>query len=313
MYNAQAMGKLILVLFSYRSHKKGYIEKLFGRLQKRATSTDLRLSRGSLSDLHISVLDNKLSIFNPFDGLKLEEYNAVYFELWYKAQQQALAAATYLSRMKVPFFSKELTGIMPTTKIGELATLADNNIPLPDTFTSSNAEIEKAFWHNPPLQFPVVLKAADGYGGNHNFLIKSYNHLVDTLKQYKNLTFIVQEFIANDCDYRCLVFGDEIKLVLKRTRKGDTHLNNTSKGATGKMIDPKQLSPQARTDVLKAAKILRRDQFAGVDLIIDSETGQHYILEVNQTPQIEIGAEIDKKMDALLEYISRLSDGGNHA
>lgn len=305
------MSKNILVLFSYRNHKYGYIEMLFERLSQAAKKHDLQLFRGSLSDMHITVINNKLSVVESLTGRDITSYDTVYFELWYKAQQQALATATYARRHSVPFFSKELLRIMPTTKIGELAVLADNDIMLPNSFMSSAREIKKVFKKNPPFTYPIIVKAADGYGGKNNFLVHTYAELRDILRIHKDLRFVIQEYIPNDCDYRCLVMGGEISFVLKRSRsaEGESHLNNTSQGALGESVPLSTIPRDAQDAVIRAATVLDRDEFAGVDLMFNSETGQYYILEVNQTPQIENGAEIDKKMTALLTYIERLSNG----
>lgn len=305
------MNKNVLVFFSYASHKTGYIELLFDRLQQTAKDYPLNLHRGALKDLHITVKDNQLKVVDPMSRRDLASFDSIYFELWYKCQQQALAAALYAKRKNVPFFSEELAQIMPITKVGELAAMADNDISLPQSFTSSSRQIKKVFKKDAPLSFPLIVKADNAYGGKNNFLVHDYNRLCEVLDENKDLTFVLQEFIPNDCDYRCLVIGGEIRLVLQRTRdkSANTHLNNTSRGAEGKMIPVDSLPQAARDTVVKAAKLLKRGQFAGVDLLINKETGQHYILEVNQTPQIEIGAEVDKKMNALLQYITKLSGG----
>lgn len=299
--------KQALVLFSYKSHKRGYIEMLFGKLSAAAEGRQLQLHRGSLSDMHISIKNNRLSIRESLTGKNLSEFDVLYFELWYKAPEQALAAALHAERQGIPYFSSELAGAMPLTKVGELAKLADADIPIPDTFTSSNREILRAFKADAPLKYPVVVKAADGYGGHNNFLVKSRAMMKRVLAEHKNLRFVVQEFIPNNCDYRCLVLGGQIVLVLRRSRAEDsqTHLNNTSQGAAGELVDIQSIPEAARSDVLRAAERLGRSEFAGVDLLIDSQTGKHYILEVNQTPQIEIGAETDGKMAALLDYMEQ--------
>jgi len=305
--------KDIIVLFSYRSHKRGYIEMLFERLTKSAEGTDLQLFRGSLADLRVIIKNNSMSIIESLTGRDLSAFNLVYFELWYKAQQQALASARYLERKKVPYFSKEIYDILPITKVGELAVLADQSIPLPDTFISSAREIKKIFKNNPPISYPLIVKAADGYGGKNNYLVGSYGKLRNTLDNNKGVQFVIQEFIPNICDYRCLVLGGRIALVLKRSRdlKGMSHLNNTSAGAVGEVVALDVLPKNAQDAVLKAAKVLNRSEFAGVDLMLHRDTNQPYILEVNQTPQIEIGAEVDKKMFALLKYMQSRVGGSD--
>jgi len=302
--------KDVLVLFSFRSHKYGYIEMLFDRLAKRSNDRHaLNLHRGALKDLQITIKGSRLSIIESLTGRDLTDFDAVYFELWYKAQQQALVASRYLERHAIPYMSKELRTIMPLTKVGELGVLADNNVPLPHTFISSQRQTKKLFKKNPPIKYPLIVKAADGYGGKNNYLIHDYETLKLTLDANKDLDFVIQEFIPNECDYRCIVLGGKISLVLKRSRDQTniSHLNNTSAGAIGEVVELGTLSNEAQQAVLNAAKAIDRDQFAGVDLMIHQHTKKPYILEVNQTPQIEIGAEVDKKMDILLNYLQEIA------
>jgi ribosomal protein S6--L-glutamate ligase/gamma-F420-2:alpha-L-glutamate ligase len=160
----------------------------------------------------------------------------------------------------------------------------------------------------------LIVKAADGYGGKTNFLVRTYQEFKEVLNSHRGVQFVVQEFIPNDRDYRCLVFGGKVKLVLQRSRDtaSESHLNNTSQGATGEIIPLENLPVQAIADVESAALALNRSSFAGVDLLINSETGQHYILEVNQTPQVEIGAAVDQKMSALLDHMESEAGKDTH-
>ncbi len=301
--------KDVLVFFSFRKHKTGYYRTLFKLLSAEASKHDLKLSQGSLKDLHIQIIENQMTVTESMTGRRLDDFDATYFELWYKAQQQALAAALYLTRKNKQFIGRELLVSMPITKIGEMAKMADNDIPLPNTFMSSSREILKVFEKNPPIDFPIIVKSAEGYGGNDNYLVKDYATLKKTLEENKGIDFVVQEFIPNDRDYRCLVFGGEVKLVLERKRspENSTHLNNTSQGAEGTIVPLSTLSAESIQSVLSAAKVLGRDEFCGADLMFDMKTGEHYILEVNQTPQIEIGASTDQKMAALLNYLKKLA------
>jgi len=298
------MPKDVLVFFSYRSHKSGYIEMLFEAMATQAASAhDIRLHRGALKELVIRIVDNKLSVTESLTGRDLASFDAVYFELWYKAQQQALAAGAYLDRKKVPFFAKEVLRVLPNTKLGEFAILSDNELPLPDTFVSSKRQTLAQFKTNPPLAYPIIVKSSTGFGGRKNYLVHSYKELKAVYKAHPDDIFIIQAFIPNEYDYRCLMLGGEIEVVIKRQRQGDTHLNNASKGAETTLIDPATLTPEQIRDVKKAATLLHREDLSGVDLLFDAKTGQHYILEVNQAPQIETGAHVPTKTAALLRYI----------
>lgn len=297
----------VLVLFSRKNHKQAAYERIFGILRENAKQQgrDLDFVCSTLDELWIEVRNNVLTVTDPVSGKELKEFDYVDFNWWGRAKQQALAVATYLKQHNVPFLTAELAELPVDNKIGEMAKMAGRGIALPDTFMSGGEQIAQAFRSNPPIPFPVIMKDAGACGGKNNYLVKDHAAMLDVLADKPDIDFLVQEFIPNDCDYRCLVLGGEIKLVLRRSRGGDasTHVNNTSSGGTGTVVDIDIISQEAKDMVLEAARSMNRTQFSGVDLMMNSDTGAPYILEVNQTPEIEEGAEPQKKMTALFDYI----------
>lgn len=299
--------KSVLVLFSRKNHKKAAYERIFGILRDTAKQQgrDIELACGTLDEMWIEVRNNILTVTDPVSGKELKEFDYVGFNWWGRAKQQALAVATYLSAHSVPFLTQELATLPVDDKIGEMAKMANGKIALPDTFISSGSQIARAFRANPPIAFPVIMKDAGACGGRNNYLVKDHAQMLEILDQKPDIDFLVQEFIPNNCDYRCLVLGDEIKLVLRRSRgdEASTHVNNTSSGGTGVVVPIESITSEARDMVREAARSLNRSQFSGVDLIINTDTNEPYILEVNQTPEIEEGAEPQSKMTALFDYI----------
>lgn len=300
-------NKSLLVLFSRKNRQKPAYERIFSILRDTAKqqgrSLDFKL--GTLDELWIEIRNNVLVVTDPVSSKELKEFDFVDFNWWGRAKQQALAVATYLKSHNVPFLTAELADLPVGDKIGEMAKMANRGIALPDTFMSSNHQIARAFRSNPPISFPVIMKDAGAYGGNNNYLVNDYTAMLKILDNKPDIDFLVQEFIPNDCDYRCLVLGGEIKLVLRRSRgdNADTHVNNTSSGGSGVVVDIESISQRAKDMVLEAAQSMNRIQFSGVDLIINTDTGEPYILEVNQTPEIEEGAEPQKKMEAFFDYV----------
>lgn len=305
--------KDVLIFFSYKNHKTGYYKLLFDPLKEVEGDYDLNLHQGSLKDLYIEIIDNKLVVTESMTGRLLSDFDYVCFELWLKSPQQALAAATYLERQGRPFMGHETLNILCSTKIGELVRLSDSGVPLPRTFMSSTAGILTHFKKDAPFNYPFIAKAADTFGGQMNYLIHSYKELKDALAAHKNQFFVLQEFIPNKFDYRVLVMGGEIKLLMKRSRdaKSDTHLNNTSAGAEGEFVPISDLTDQMQADALKAAALTLRSDFAGVDLIINSETGEHYVLEVNEAPAIQMGANPPVKIAAFMSHLKDMAEKGD--
>lgn len=303
--------KSILVLFSRKNHKKTAYERIFSILKNTAMQQGYRfnLECSTLDELWIEVNENKLSITDSVSGKNLKDFDFVHFNWWGRAKRYALACATYLKRQNVPFLTENIANFEAESKIGEMALMADCGIPLPKTFISSNSQLANVFRTEPPIEFPLIMKSADACGGRDNYLLQDYNEMVEVLGVNQQIDFLVQEYIPNDCDYRCLVVGGEIKLVIRRYRSDDatTHVNNTSSGGTGEVVPVESIDQSFQKIVLDAAIALGREQFSGVDLIINKNTGEPYILEVNQNPEIEEGAEPDKKMAALFGYIDKVS------
>jgi glutathione synthase/RimK-type ligase-like ATP-grasp enzyme len=306
--------KDVLVFFSFRNHKTGYYSTMFDPLHNVQGDYGLRLFQGSLKDLHIEVKDNELFVTESSTGRSLDSFDVVDLEMWLKAPQQALAATTYLDRHNIPMTTREPLGVLCDTKVSEIVTMSGNRIPLPHTFTSSSREIKKIFKHTPKFKYPFIAKAADTFGGKMNYLVKSYAELVQALDTNPEQTFILQEFIPNDCDYRVLVMGGKVRLVMRRFRdkNTETHLNNTSAGADSEFLPVETLSLDMQGSVLAAANVTGRSGFAGVDLIVDKKTGKHYILEVNDQPAIQVGSSPEVKIPAYMNYIKELAYGDSN-
>ncbi len=302
------MTKKVLVFFSFREHKNGYYNRLFKPLKIVENQYGLDFERGSLKDLWIQIIDNKLVVTESLTGMGLDKFDAVIMELWLKSPQQALAAGLYMRRHGVPFRGEETLDLVASTKIGEMALMADNDLPLPRTFMSSHREILRVFKSSQPIAYPFVIKAADTFGGQMNYVISSYDELKQRLAEHPKEFFVVQELIPNDCDYRVLIMGEKVRLVMRRTRTDkSSHLNNTSAGGEGEIVPLSTLSDKILQQSVKAAQLTKRGGFAGVDVLIDRHTGKHYFLEVNEAPAIQTGAHVATKIDKYMSYIAELA------
>lgn len=302
--------KDVLIFFSFKQHKTGYYNTLFNPLKAVEDEYGLTLHKGSLKDLYIEIINNELVVTESLTGRLLDTFDFVRFELWLKSPQQALAAATYLDRKGVAFTGHEALNVLCTTKIGELVRMSDGGVPLPRTFMSSYAGTLERFKSDQlPFNYPFIAKAADAFGGKMNYLVHNYKELKAALSEHKDQFFVLQEFIPNEFDYRVLVMDNAIQFVMKRSRiNAASHLNNTSAGAEGEFISIDDLSEEIRQDALKAAALTLRSDFAGVDVIVNSETGEHYILEVNEAPAIQTGENPPFKIKALMKHIQEVAN-----
>jgi glutathione synthase/RimK-type ligase-like ATP-grasp enzyme len=126
------------------------------------------------------------------------------------------------------------------------------------------------------------------------------------LDSNKNIPFIIQEFIANDFDYRVLILGNKLGTVLKRSRQNkNDHRNNTALGAR----EDEVLSPDKKAVDLsiEISNYLNKD-VAGVDLIFDELTKQYYIIEINSKPCFTYDSEVSSEVSQFTKYIDSIID-----
>lgn len=234
-------------------------------------------------------------------------YDFVYFRTFVGFMEQAVSLAHILSKHEKQFFCSELLIHLTTTKLAQYAILSVNNIPLPRTVYIHPTMYESAFENiREVLAVPFIMKAVDGKGGNNNFLVESKEQFQEIYQTHPKIDFIFQKFIPNSGDLRVLIVGSEIRLVINRARVDDsTHLNNTSQGASAKLLDKGELTDQVQALSLSAAAALKRE-IAGVDVMFEETTGKPYILEVNSSPQIGSGAFVDEKIEVFVDLFKNI-------
>jgi glutathione synthase/RimK-type ligase-like ATP-grasp enzyme len=248
--------------------------------------------------------------------IRLEDFDVVHFAGWQPQPEMAYVAAQILRKKNIPFVGKTLLDIYPGTKVGEMVRLVLAGAPYPKSFFTTNSSQLTTLWewahHRHGLEFPVIVKAIAASKGEENFLIHSAEEL-QALRLDAAHRYIMQECIPNDGDYRVLVLGGEVRLVIKRSRQNnDTHLNNTAQGAAAVVVSGGDVPAGLKDTSLAAALALGRQDIAGVDVLIDSGSGKQYVLEVNKTPHMSIGAQniIEQKLTALFSYLDQIATKG---
>ncbi len=259
------------------------------RSMKSELGKDYKIGRTALINLEFWTKKGSFKV-KTAKGLDLKKTGSIFFAKW-QMYQNAFATAVYLDRHKVAFKPRQVANFPPTNKLGETALLTDNNLLLPNSLTTSVANLrERSVNYLKAFRLPVVLKRVDASLGNDNFLIESEKQLKRLIAPFQDRDiFMIQEFIPNDNDYRCLVFNGKCEVLLKRTRVNRrTHLNNTNKGALGEIIVP--IPARLRKIAERAAALTGRQDFAGVDIILHQATNQPYVIEVNRMPVVMHGS-----------------------
>lgn len=190
---------------------------------------------------------------------------------------QLIAKKSYLINLGVGLHPFVTNKIYQQKTIGEYLDYAA--IP---TFTfadraSLNSAIEKG-----ELRYPFIQKPNLGARGVDVRLIRSASDLEENLKPVK--TYVYQNYIKNNGDYRVFVLGGKLLGVMKRVAKEGSILNNVSQGASAYVETDSKILKEVRDIALRVASLFNL-QMCGVDIIFDSENGKYYFLEVNTVPQ----------------------------
>ncbi|HSX30923.1 MAG TPA: hypothetical protein VLE99_03335 [Candidatus Saccharimonadales bacterium] len=270
-----------------------------------AKRMDAEIVMGTLRGLVFEASANGIKVYDPVLGFSLEDFNLVVFRIIRSNWARVSACCSLLKQKGIPYIDTQYEP-RPLSKYASEFIRYTSGLPIIHTVFSSNERLAELFSSpTPPIAFPVIVKDMNGRKGRLNFLAQTADELRRILIEHPDVEFVVQEFIPNDGDYRCVVMGGDIKLIVRRQAKSGSHLNNTSQGASFEQVDVASLGEPVVRDVLRAAEI-EGVQVAGVDLMFDRRSGQHHILEVNSSPQLLTGAFPDLKMQAYADYLTEL-------
>lgn len=300
--------KRILALIAERvgEHDKNW--GLFHDLLSSEMAGSAEVTMGELKTLVFETSDQGARIYDPVYGFDMSEFDLVVFKSIRQQYGRIAACASYLQEKSIPYVD---TRVQPGawTKYSAQAMHHAAGLPvIPAVFSSTECLIGCIEDDRLPFSYPIIIKDVNGNKGKFNFIARNPSEAVAILSSHMDIEFMLQKFIPNNGDYRCLVLGGEMKMAFLRKAKDGSHLNNTSMGAQAELVEVTSFSKEILNDVIRAATT-EQLEVAGVDLIIDRETNRHYIIEVNGSPQMATGALPDQKMAHYGKYLKQLIQG----
>lgn len=264
--------------------------------------TDTTCVTRQYADVAVVIRGGTVRCFYVSDGTDVSATSLAYLRgISSDALRHVLAV--YLRSNQVPVVNSDSLSFQAMTKLEQYVVLALAGVPVPDSvFVASPDHYDKVVGYLGG-SFPVVAKSITGSNGRDNVLIKDAVGL-DTLAIGDP---VFQAFIPNEFDYRVIVAGEEVLLAYKRVRSVavDSYKNNIAQGGRREMTT---LSPDLQTMAVQAAKALGRE-FAGIDIVTNSETGQSMVLEANfnfGTPVFDDPAREARYYRDMSEYFTRL-------
>ncbi len=257
-------------------------------------------------DIRIDFETGKIQTSLLSTGKQIDSFDFVYFKSYFRYAEQAAAVAACLHEKHVRFVSSELLSYLSVTKLTQFVRLAQGGMPIaPTTYMPNERYVEHYDEIITSFGSPFIFKATNAKGGADNYLIHSKSELEDALNDTEDKNFVAQQFIENEYDLRVLVAGEQVRMVIKRSRSTGTHLNNTSQGARAELLDVSEISTTDQKLALRAAGLMKRE-IAGVDLMFERGTGRSIILEVNASPQVATGAYTEEKIAVYCELFQNM-------
>lgn len=248
--------------------------------------------------------DGTFGLYDTRNEREIQAYSAVYFRYWALQEGHATSAARICKILKVPFIDDETIRAGTRNKLSQYVMLSEAGIAIPRSLMGAPEALIKHY-RRYNFTFPFIMKDKSGTRGQGNYLVHTEDEMREVEQANPDRSFILQDFIPNDGDYRVFVIGGKAKLLIQRKAVTGSHLNNISQGGSAQILPLSALPDEAIRQSEQAAELFGRD-VAGVDLVLSKADGRYYCFEVNRAPQIEHASFEHEKADVLREYLKKL-------
>lgn len=264
---------------------------------------DIAVETCEISELFFEVGEAGMAIYHPQKGFDLSDFDLVIIRHIGAYAVEAHAITLYCDYHGITYTDKYLNRLLLDNKLStEFLLWTQGVTDLPQTYYGPPDKLAAKL---AGLNGKAVLKDNEGSKGRLNFVVTSPDEIRAIAAEYPDVHFVLQEFIPNDSDLRVLVLDGKPALVIKRSGDGSTHLNNTSQGGQAVII-PLADVDEAILDISVRAARITKLEVAGVDVVVNKETGKFSILEVNNAPQISSGSFVDEKAVVYADMIRGL-------
>ncbi len=268
-----------------------------------SSTNSYEVSYCHMDELGFVANNESVAIQDLRNNRPLSDYQLVFFRGKLKGPMNDVALVSYyLHELGITSINSAYANRRATGKVAQMFQLHDLGIPIPYSVSASAKYLPALIREH--LTHPLVVKDSHGVHGNINFLVHSDKELEQILAAHPTVSFIAQEYIPNDSDYRILIAGPR-ELIIQRKASGSSHLNNTSQGGTATLIARKDFSSDIIAQARQFAAFCKYE-LAGVDVMFHRDTGEHYFLEINSQPQIVSGAFVEEKSQVVGKFFRDL-------
>lgn len=255
------------------------------RLQAEADKLGHAVDGCYASDL---IIQASAEHFEPIlKNKNFSDYHLIYLWTVGKRRYEWYVAANYVNKKYGTIIINEKV-IDPTyqyylTPTAEYEKQTENGLNYPTSAVIFNYAGYEAV--RDQFRFPLIIKTSTGRQGRGVFKVNSPEELKKIIKKNEedSPAFIVRQFIENDGDIRIFTVGYRAIGAMRRTPKIGDFRSNISQGGAGENFD---LSKNQKVrEMAEKISRLTKTEIAGVDIMIEKNTGKPFILEINPGPQ----------------------------
>lgn len=281
-------------------------EKKLLRCLKKKLSSFATVEQKEIADLTFEIAQGEVKVIAG--DTNITDFNLVWIRrASSKFSPVAKALSFFLDSQGIPYFDKDRREQGEGWKLTMMVRLGIAGLPVPPTFFCWRKKI-LAERKNIVARFgfPLVAKVINKDRGKGVFLLEELDDFDSLLhKTPKEDQFLFEKFYNNDGDYRILVLRDEVGTWEKRTRVKDKYRNNACLGGKEEFFPVEKISKEMKKISLEAAKLLNL-QIAGVDILVEKETGKLWLLEVNRCPGFTDNIRISPELPVVSSFFAKI-------
>lgn len=293
-----------VLVVSASEKTKEFLEKVEERSSSAVEYASIRFE-----DVLFVINGEASDAISAVNGESLAHYSLTYVKSHWNYPEPASALAELLRFKNRPLIDEELLSYTSRSKLSEMMKLSIYGLPVPRSYVGYREALRhQSAMICESLTFPFIMKSVAADKGRDNFFVDSeevYKSLLDRMSDTD--IYAVQEYVPSEGFYRVNVFGKDATLAVYRSEHaGDDplkrHLNKPSGGANATLVSLDAL-PEGVLELAVRAAICMNRQIAGADIIQHRATGEWYVLEVNNAPQIRSGAYVEEKINEFVRFI----------
>jgi glutathione synthase/RimK-type ligase-like ATP-grasp enzyme len=226
-----------------------------------------------------------------------KDYDYVWLSSYWGTRDLAYGLHLYLDRHKIKHTRTARSG----SKIVDHMIFSLHDIPCPNTFYRNTRNVETFIADLEDVcEYPIVVKDIRGYRGKNTFLTHDRTELEEVVQKLSpGVKVLFQEFVPNDYDWGVLVSNGEVVATEKSIPKEGEFRNNACNGAEEKFVDVDICPENVRKIAIEAADALQLE-WCRSDIVVDKNTGEAKLLEVNRYPGITKGTD---EVKAVVDFL----------